>query len=74
MSRKSGYRFSDKDMRKIRAHVPEKWVPVFRLREAWVPFCRVGRCFGGRRQVRQGHAHKATAPNVIDVRGLLHCD
>jgi hypothetical protein len=29
MSRKSGYRFSGKDMRK-QAHVPEKWIPVFR--------------------------------------------
>jgi hypothetical protein len=33
MSRKSGNRFSDRDMRKKRseaAHVPEKWEPVFR--------------------------------------------
>src|SRR5262245_53935952 len=37
-------------------HVPEKWSPVSRLREARGNACHMARCFGGRRQVRNGHA------------------
>src|SRR5262245_34476889 len=35
---------------------PEKWAPVSCLREALAQPFRLGRCFGGRRQVGQDHA------------------
>src|SRR5581483_11479674 len=38
------------------AHIPEKWGPVSRLREALAPSFALARSFGGRRQVRQGYA------------------
>src|SRR5215831_19408281 len=38
------------------AHVPEKWAPVSRLREALAWSRVAGRCSGRRRQVRKGHA------------------
>jgi glutathione S-transferase len=41
-------------------HAPEKWAPVSRLREARGKARHVARRFGGRRQVREGHA-----PNEI---------
>jgi len=36
MIRKSGYRFSEKIMRKSKAHDPEKWIPVFRKDQAQI--------------------------------------
>jgi len=41
--------------------IPEKWVPVSRLREALAPSDPVVGCFGGRRQVGQDHAQRMTA-------------
>jgi hypothetical protein len=48
------------------AHVLEKacpgldpgWKPVSRLREALARLAILARCFGGRRQVRKGHAQR----------------
>src|SRR5262249_13232503 len=42
--------------RRSLAHIPENWVPVSRLREAPALSHLVGRCFGGRGQVRTGYA------------------
>jgi 2,6-dihydroxypseudooxynicotine hydrolase len=61
-------------LRKPAAHLPEKWPPVSRLREALGKIFRWARCFGGRSQVRSGDAQTedsiARPPVMIMAVGL----
>jgi len=55
MFRKSGSRFSEKDMRKRKAHVPEKWQPVFRKGHAQTQKANWLNCVTNRAALQRSH-------------------